>query len=104
MSHQDWRSWRTSMLGFQWRRFRPWILGGLAWAIASYLIVREYLEQTDGQYLEELCILLSLAWWQFVFAGLFQALRHRQGWKLPGLTLAALLPPVGVCLLVALGA
>ncbi len=103
MSHPDRCSWRTLILGLRWRRFRPWVLGGLAWAVASYLIIREYLGQTEGEYLKELCILLSLAWWQFVFAGLFQALRHSQGWKLPGLTVAAVLPPVGVCLTVMLG-
>ena len=104
MSHPDRRSWQTLILGFPWRRFRPWALGGLAWAIASYLVVREYLEQTEGEYLKELCILLSLLWWQFVFAGLFQALRHREAWKLPGLTVAAVLPPVGVWVVVMLGA
>lgn len=88
--------------GFQWRSFRPWILGGLAWAVVSYLVLGEYLAQTDGEYLREICVLLSLLWWQFAFAGLFQALRHRERWKLPGLTAAAILPPAGVCLLMML--
>ena len=103
MSHPDRRPRRMFVLGFPWRRFRPWVLGGLAWAVASYLIMREYLGQTEGEYLKELCILLSLLWWQFVFAGLFQALRHSEAWKLPGLTVAAVLPPVGVCLLIMSG-
>ena len=87
---------------YPWQSFRPWILGGLAWAVISYVVTGEYLAQTGGEYLRELCMLLSLVWWQFAFAGVFQALRHGEHWKLPGLTAMAFLPPAGVCLLVML--
>ena len=88
---------------FRWRSFRPWVLGALVWAAASYLIIDEYLAQTDGEHLKEVCMFLSLLWWQFAFAGLFQALRHGERWKLPGLTRVAFLPPLGLCLVVMFG-
>ena len=89
--------------GFQWRSFRPWVLGGLAWVVVGYLILQEYLARTDGEHLGEICLFLMLLWWQFAFAGFFQALRHGERWKLPGLTAAALLPPGVLCLTVMLG-
>ncbi len=85
-----------------WRSFRPWVLGGLAWAAISYLMLGEYLARTDGAHLREMCVFLSLLWWQFAFTGLFQAVRQGERWKLPGLALAAFLPPAGVCLLVSM--
>jgi len=53
-----------------------------------------YLEIGDPAYLNELWFVLSLLWWQFGFAGIFQCLRRNERDKLFPLLMVASLPPL----------
>ena len=76
------------------RSLRPWMLGALVWAFLSAMVVLEYVDQDEPEYLTQIWFILSLLWWQFCFAGIFSAVRRHQRRRLPGLLLLSLLPPL----------
>ncbi|MCP3868659.1 MAG: hypothetical protein GY703_11300 [Gammaproteobacteria bacterium] len=73
----------------------PWVRGAMVWLALSLTLVAEYLvESNHPGHLLEFCLLLSLLWMEFGFAGIFQALRHDNGRKIPSLLILTTLPPV----------
>jgi len=62
----------------------------------SLTVLSEYQKiQVPGQgHLRELWFLLSLLWLQFGFAGIYQAVRRRRGFKILALFLITILPPL----------
>ncbi len=80
----------------------PWILGAVFWLYISFVTLLEYQRiRVPGQdYLTELWLLLSLLWLQFGFAGIFQAVRGRRGFKILAFFLISILPPLLLYVLV----
>jgi len=80
----------------KYRFLIPWGLGAVCWLFVSLTVLSEYQKiQVPGQgHLRELWFLLSLLWLQFGFAGIYQAVRRRRGFKILALFLITILPPL----------
>jgi len=86
----------------RWRTYRPWVLGAVGWCCISLVVLLEYLAGDDAKYVDGLWLVLSLLWWQFGFAGIFNALRHYRYRDVPFLVLITLLPSLLVYAMVRL--
>lgn len=64
----------------------------MGWCWVSLVIMLEYLAGGDADHVEELWLVLSLLWWQFGFAGIFNALRRARQRDVPFLVLVTLVP------------
>ena len=73
---------------------RPWIRGALIWFVLSLTVVLEHLKTESPGHLFEFCLLLSLLWMEFGFAGIFHNLIRERGRRIAPLVLATLLPPL----------
>ena len=73
---------------------RPWVLGAAGWSLLSLVILLAYRRLPDSSHLQEIWLLLSLLWLEFPFAGLYNCVRKRRYYQVPGLVLIALAAPV----------
>ena len=71
-----------------------WIRGALVWFAVSLVVVLEYLKTGSSDNLFEFCLLLSLLWVEFGFAGIFHTLIKEQGRRIVPLLLTTILPPL----------
>ncbi len=80
----------------KYRFLIPWFLGAVFWVFVSLTVLLEYQKtQPPGQgHLRELWFLLSLLWLEFGFAGIYQAVRKKRGYKILALVLTTILPPL----------
>lgn len=72
----------------------PWIRGALVWFAVSLTVVLELLKTGSSDNLFEFCLLLSLLWVEFGFAGIFHTLVKEQGRRIVPLLLTTILPPL----------
>jgi hypothetical protein len=73
---------------------QPWIKGALIWFAVSLIVVLEHLKTGSSDNLFDFCLLLSLLWVEFGFAGIFHTLLKEQGRKIVPLLLITTLPPL----------
>ncbi|MCB1867274.1 MAG: hypothetical protein KDI43_01765 [Gammaproteobacteria bacterium] len=76
------------------RTLRPWIIGALIWLMLSLVVSLEHLRSAQPDYLFELGGLMSLIWFQFGFAGLFNTLKNEQGRRALLFLFVTFIPPL----------
>ena len=82
------------MIPRDFKFLRPWMRGALIWFALSLIVVLEHLKTESPDHLFEFCLLLSLLWMEFGFAGIFHNLIKEQGRRIAPLLLTTVLPPL----------
>ena len=73
---------------------KGWIVGALLWLALSLAVLNAHIVHSGGSHWEEMWFFMSLLWFQFGFAGLFNTLLKRRHHQILDRLLIALTPPV----------
>jgi len=94
--YSDQNYWRGEglLIPRDFKFLRPWMRGALIWFALSLIVVLEHLKTESPDHLFEFCLLLSLLWMEFGFAGIFHNLIKEQGRRIAPLLLTTVLPPL----------